>query len=201
MARLWVLLGLGTALLGHQTTVAQNLRVVDETAFLEKLAPGLPRAVDPAEPWDESKHVNHELVFDAARSQNGMGYVTYDVDLHTQFQYVLEMEVDVNPETTHVLDDASEDLIAVEGECGSQLVFGALPKGWAVGDHIVGSHEGRWNDLVDLEHPIGYGVTYSRIVAKVSHTYSSLTCPVYATLTLPEHTLSNSLLLPSLTPR
>jgi len=162
-----LLLGLASALLAPNFAHGQNLRPHDETAFLEKLAPGLPKAVDPNEPWDEKKHVNHDLVFDAARSQNGMGYVAYEVDLHPQFQYVLEMEVDVNPETTHVLDDAVENLLSVEGEGGSQLVFSTLPKGWSVGDHIVGSHEGRWNELFDLEHPIGYGVTYSRIVAKM----------------------------------
>ena len=129
-------------------------------------SPTLPGLPNPEAPHDQTKFVNHDLLLGAVRNGAKLGYVSYDVDLHDDFQYVLEMEVDVH-DNVKILDDHHSELHSFVHPDGSQMVFNDLPSGWKVGDHIIGSHDGRWNEIVDFDHPLGYGVTLSRKIEKM----------------------------------
>ncbi|GMH64345.1 hypothetical protein TrST_g2472 [Triparma strigata] len=167
---------------------AQNLRVPDEAAFLEQFASGLP---NPEAPHDPTKFVNHDLLLRAVRNGAKLGYVSYDVDLHDDFQYVLEMEVDVH-DNVKILDDHHSELHSFVHSDGSQMVFNDLPSGWKVGDHIIGSHDGRWNEIVDFDHPLGYGVTLSRKIEKMQKDRSSGKTTVVTSMANPQQAVTRS---------
>lgn len=135
-----------------------HLRIPDEAKFLEQFANGngLPQTEDPS----DSKFINHELMLGAARASNGVGYVKYDVDLADDHQYTLELGVEVEGNLV-VLDDLSHDALHSFGEGGDDIYLNPGAREISEikrGDHIIGSHEGRWNDLITLEQPLQYGV-------------------------------------------
>ena len=98
-------------------------------------------------PHDPNKFVNHDLLLGAVRNGAKFGHVFYDVDMHDDFQYVLELDVDVH-DRVHILDDHNAGLHSFLTSDGSQMVFEEFPQGWKVGDHILGSHDGKWNEIV-----------------------------------------------------
>lgn len=112
-------------------------------------------------------YAHHEVLLSALRSKNGMGFVRYEVDFGTHYQYVLDMEVDVLDRVL-LLDDHVGDISSFEGEAGEVLVLHSTAPSLSIGDFVVGSHEGSWNDLVDVKHPYGHGITYAREVRSVA---------------------------------
>ncbi|GMH93073.1 hypothetical protein TL16_g12530 [Triparma laevis f. inornata] len=149
---------------------------------------GLP---NPEAPHDPTKFVNHDLLLGAVRDGAKFGYVQYEVDLHDDFQYVLEMEVDVHP-SVKILDDTHSHLHSIPTSDARTIIFNDLPKGWKVGDHILGSHDGRWNDLVDFEHPIGYGVTLSRRIEGIRRDRNSGKTTVTTSMANPQKAVTRS---------
>ena len=156
------------AMLLHGAVHCQpHLRGPVEARFLEQFASGngLPNPEDP----DEVKFINHDLMIVAARSTNGVGYVKYNVDLVDDYQYTLELGVEVEGNMV-VLDDLPKGSLHSFDESRSEILVNADSSGapkFKPGDHLIGSHEGRWNDLVTLDQVRGSG--WREVTAKATY--------------------------------
>ena len=120
---------------------------------------------------DES-FVNHDLLLAAARSPSNVGAMTYAVDFpQDNYQYILEMEAETTSRLWS-LDDNYGHIHSFTDDGthpgATVIVYPTAPFTFAVGDYIIGSHLGQWNDLVTVDHPFDYGITYSRKVTSVA---------------------------------
>ena len=148
-----------------------------------------PRPLDPSSMEEDYAH--HEVLLSALRSKNRGGFVRYEVDFGTFYSYVLDMEVDALDRVL-LLDDHVSDIHSFEGDSGSVLVLHGTSPSLQVGDFIVGSHEGAWNALVDVQHPYGHGLTYARSVSSVTVDSESKVTRVLTRRAHPQEMVSRS---------
>ena len=116
----------------------------------------------------QEDHIHHEVLFNALLHPSRTGHHTIIAPDAEQVPYAIQIEYDLH-ERVFNLDEL--ELHAFH-ESDDILVFRPnTPTSFMVGDMLVGSHLGSWNDQHDLSsitRKVDTGITFSRVITSVT---------------------------------